>query len=112
MCAGLFARELCAVILWHYSKNKANPNLRGNTYDSETMMQELLKISNYGEKSDVKQEVKQKFQQMLKRTLQQIAGDRKNAPYDYYDIKNYYDTENRPILMYFFVDEESSYPKN
>lgn len=111
MCAGLFARELCAVILWHYSKDKANPNLRGNTYDSETMMQELLKISNYGEKSDVKQEVKQKFQQMLKRTLQQIAGDRKNAPYDYYDVKNYYDTENRPILMYFFVDEESSHPK-
>ena len=111
MCAGLFARELCAVILWHYSKDKANPNLRGNTYDSETMMQELLKISNYGEKSDVKQEVKQKFQQMLKRTLQQIAGDRKNAPYDYYDIKNYYDTENRPILMYFFVDEESSHLK-
>ena len=112
MCAGLFARELCAVILWHYSKDKANPNLRGNTYDSETMMQELLKISNYGEKSGVKQDVGQKFQQMLKQTLQQIAGDRKNAPYDYYDIKNYYDTENRPILMYFFVDEESSHPKN
>ena len=111
MCAGLFARELCAVLLWHYSKDKANPNLHGSTYDSETMMQELLKISNYGEKSDVKQEVKQKFQQMLKRTLQQIAGDRKNAPYDYYDIKNYYDTENRPILMYFLVDEESSHPK-
>ncbi|MBD5438819.1 MAG: protein-glutamate O-methyltransferase family protein [Treponema sp.] len=111
MCAGLFARELCAVILWHYSKDKANPNLHGSTYDSETMMQELLKISNYGEKSDVKQEVKQKFQQMLKQTLQQIAGDRKNAPYDYYDIKNYYDTENRPILMYFFVDEESSHLK-
>ena len=111
MCAGLFARELCAVILWHYSKDKANPNLRGNTYDSETMMQELLKISNYGEKSSADQEVRQKFQQMLKRTLQQIAGDRKNAPYDYYDIKNYYDTENPPILMYFFVDEESSHPK-
>ena len=111
MCAGLFARELCAVILWHYSKDKANPNLHGNTYDSETMMQELLKISNYGEKREVNQEVKQKFQQMLKQTLQQIAGDRKNAPYDYYDIKNYYDTENRPILMYFFVDEESSHSK-
>ncbi|MBD5406573.1 MAG: protein-glutamate O-methyltransferase family protein [Treponema sp.] len=111
MCAGLFARELCAVILWHYSKDKANPNLRGNTYDSETMMQELLKISNYGEKSGIKQDVGQKFQQMLKRTLQQIACDRKNAPYDYYDIKNYYDTENRPILMYFFVDEESSHLK-
>ena len=111
MCAGLFARELCAVILWHYSKDKANSNLHGNTYDSETMMQKLLEISNYGEKSEVNQEVRQKFQQMLKRTLQQIAGDRKNAPYDYYDIKNYYDTENRPILMYFFVDEESSHLK-
>ncbi|MDE6245997.1 MAG: protein-glutamate O-methyltransferase family protein [Treponemataceae bacterium] len=111
MCAGVFTRELCAVILWNYSKAKANSNLHGNTYDSETMMQELLKISNYGEKSGVKQEVRQKFQQMLKRTLQQIAGDRKNAPYDYYDIKNYYDTENRPILMYFLVDEESSHHK-
>ena len=112
MCAGLFARELCAVILWNYSKAKANSNLHGNTYDSETMMQELLKISNYGEKSGVKQDVGQKFQQMLKQTLKQIVDDRKNAPYDYYDIKNYYDTENRPILMYFFVDEESSHPKN
>ena len=111
MCAGVFARELCAVILWNYSKTKANSNLHGSTYDSETMMQELLKISNYGEKREVNQEVKQKFQQMLKQTLQQIAGDRKNAPYDYYDIKNYYDTENRPILMYFFVDEESSHSK-
>ena len=112
MCAGLFARELCAVILWNYSKAKANSNLHGNTYDSETMMQDLLKISNYGEKSGVKQDVGQKFQQMLKQTLKQIVDDRKNAPYDYYDIKNYYDTENCPILMYFFVDEESSHPKN
>ena len=111
MCAGLFARELCAVILWNFFKSKSNPHLTGNTYDSETMMQELLRISNYGEKSSAKQDVRQKFQQMLKRTLQQIAGDRKNAPYDYYDIKNYYDTENRPILMYFFVDEESSHLK-
>lgn len=112
MCAGVFARELCAVILWTFFKSKANPHLTGNTYDSETMMQELLKISNYGEQSGVKQDVSQKFQQMLKQTLKQIVDNRKNAPYDYYDIKNYYDTENRPILMYFFVDEESSHPKN
>lgn len=111
MCAGLFARELCAVILWNYSKAKANSNLNEDTYDSEIMMQELLKISNYGEKSDAKQDVRQKFQQKLKQTLKQIVDNRKNAPYDYHDTKNYYDTENHPILMYFFVDEESSHLK-
>ncbi len=115
-CAGLFARELCAVILWNFSKAKANPHLTGNTYDSETMMQELLKISSYGEKSDANQEIRQKFQQKLKQTLNQIVNARKSASYDYYDIKNYYDTENNhdmkdePKLMYFFADEESSYP--
>lgn len=115
--AGLFARELCAVILWNFSKAKANPHLTGNTYDSETMMQELLKISSYGEKSDANQEVRQKFQQKLKQTLQQIIKDKESAPYDYYDIKKYYDTENNhdikdePKLMYFFADEDSSYLK-
>lgn len=101
-CAGIFARELCAVILWNYSKAKSNSNLHGNTYDSETMMQELLKISNYGEKSDAKQEVRQKFQQKLKQTLKQIESARKN--YDYYDMKDCSD------LGYFFANEESSYP--
>lgn len=101
-CAGLFARELCAVILWNYSKAKSNSNLHGNTYDSETMMQELLKISNYGEKSNVEQKVRQKFQQILKQTLLQIESARKSKPYDYYDTKDIIDSE------YFFADESAS----
>lgn len=101
-CAGLFARELCAVILWNFSRDKANPHIMGKLYDSETMMQELLKISSYGEKSDAKQEVRQNFQKMLKQTLQQIESARKN--YDYYDMKDCSD------LGYFFANEESSYP--
>lgn len=102
--AGLFARILCAVILFDYSKSKANPHLEGKTYDSELMMQELFKISNYGIKGDADKEIKQKFQQMMRQTLKQIEAGIKASPY------NYYDTRNSPDSGYFFADEKSSYP--
>lgn len=97
--AGLFARILCAVILFDYSKSKANPHLEGKTYDSELMMQELFKISNYGIKGDADKEIKQKFQQMMRQTLKQIEKDIKTSPY------NYYNTSTSPDSGYFFADE-------
>lgn len=103
-CAGFFAKELCAVILWDFLKEQSDSYKKEDAYALESIMQNLLEISNYGTETKARQEVKQKFQQMLKRTLQQIINNRKSASYDYYDMKN------DPAHGYFFADEESSYP--
>lgn len=98
-CAGLFARKVCVVILWDISRDKSDSSQAENTYAVERLMQDLLKISNYGEKGGFKQEIRQKFQKKLKQTLQQIEKDIKTSPY------NYYNTSTSPDSGYFFADE-------
>ena len=101
-CAGLFARKVCAVILWDISRDKSDFPQAENAYAVERLMQDLLIISNYGEKGGFKQEIREKFQKKLKQTLQQIEAGIKASPY------NYYDTRNSTDSGYFFADENAS----
>lgn len=98
-CAGLFARKLCAAILWKLSSDNSNSLKIGNTYAEEKMLNDLLAISNYGNKSDNNSKTTRNFQQLLKTTLHKILSACENKRYNHNSKQEY-----------FFADENASVP--
>lgn len=100
-CAGNFALELCAAMLIK-PKNDANSLMQTNSYDEKRLTRELLAISNYGNEGSVKMEIRQKFRQMLKKTLEKISLLEK-------DEGKYYKTKKNSDNDFFFPDEGETF---